>query len=62
MLLASAVAAALLFVVMITLGRDLPRMGLLRGGFIALFAMALIMAGVVCIRGMRQALRWLRGS
>jgi hypothetical protein len=62
MLFASAVVAALLFVFLVTLGRNLPREGLLGSGLVAVFGIALILASVVSIRGARQALRWMRGS
>jgi O-antigen/teichoic acid export membrane protein len=61
-LFTSAVAAALLFVVLMTLWRNLPRGGLLSTALVAVFATALIVASVVSIRGARQALRWMRGS
>jgi len=62
MLFASAVAAALLFVVLMTLWRSLPREKLLSTGLVAVFGIALILASVVSIRGAHQALRWMRGS
>jgi O-antigen/teichoic acid export membrane protein len=62
MLFTSLAVAALLFVVLMTLWRSLPREGLLSTGLVAVFGIALIMASVVSIRGARQALRWMRGS
>jgi hypothetical protein len=62
MLLASAVAAVIVFAAIVTLTRNLPREGLLGTGLVVVFGIALIMASVVSIRGARQALHWLRSS